>query len=88
MATVESVIIIMLVTYGLIVTYLLYDQWKNQQMYLKDKVNFINNKTNELNIRERNLVAKEACERELIRLRTITKSALDILSSYNPTTPI
>jgi len=81
--TVESVAIIMLVIYGLIVTYLLYDQYRNQEMYMKDKVDYINVKTQEMNVRERALIGKETCDRELTRLKTIHKSALDVLNSYN-----
>lgn len=86
--TVETVVIILLIVYGLIVTYLLYDQYRNQELYLKDKVDYINNKQLELNVRERALVGKETCDRELTRLKTIHKSALDVLSSYNPLTSI
>jgi predicted component of type VI protein secretion system len=82
--TVESVALIMLVIYGLVVTYLLYDQYRNQEMYMKDKVDYINAKTLEMNARERVLVGKETCDRELTRLKTIHKSALDVLNSYNP----
>ena len=86
--TIESVAIIILVVYGLLVTYLLYDQYRNQDMYMRDKVDYINAKTNELNTRERLLVGRETCDRELTRLKTIHKSALDVLNSYNPLTNV
>jgi predicted component of type VI protein secretion system len=73
-----------LIVYGLITTYLLYDQYRNQESYMKDKVDYINNKSQELNARERVLVGRETCDRELVRLKTIHKSALDVLNSYNP----
>lgn len=82
--TVETVAIIMLVVYGLIVTYLLYDQHKNQELYMRDKVDYINTKSAELTSRERILVGRETCDRELTRLKTIHKSVLDVLNSYNP----
>jgi len=84
--TIETVAIIILVVYGLIVTYLLYDQYRNQELYMKDKVDYINSKTVELNTRERNLIGRETCDRELIRLKTIHKSALDVLNSYSMAT--
>lgn len=82
--SIETVVIILLVVYGLVVTYLLYDQYRNQESYLKDKVDYINSKQLELSARERNLVGRETCDRELTRLKTIHKSALDVLNSYNP----
>lgn len=84
MMTIEHIALIMLVIYGLIVTYLLYDQYRNQDLYMKDKIDYINNKTVELNTRERSLIGRETCDRELTRLKTIYKSALDVLNSYNP----
>jgi hypothetical protein len=86
--TTETVVIIMLVVYGLIVTYLVYDQHRNQELYMKDKVDYINNKTQELNLRERALVGRETCDRELTRLKTILKSAQDVLNSFNPLSSI
>lgn len=83
MGTVENAVIILLVVYSLIVTYLVYDQYRNYDTYMKDKVDYINSKTMELDSRERNVSARETCEKELIRLRTVHKSALDVLNSYN-----
>ena len=83
-ATIEIIVIVLLIVYGLIVTYLLYDQYRNQEAYLKDKVEYINSKSVELSARERNLIGRETCDRELTRLKTIHKSALDVLNSYNP----
>ena len=82
MGAVENTVIILLVLYALIVTYLLYDQYHNQDMYMQDRVNYINKKTLELDNRERNISRSEVCERELTRLRTIHRSALDVLNSY------
>jgi hypothetical protein len=84
MLTIAIIIIVLLVLYGLFVSYLLFDQYRNHETYLKDKVEYINNKSNELNARERNLIGREMCDRELTRLKTIHKSALDVLNSYNP----
>lgn len=81
--TIELIVIIMLIIYALIVTYLLFDQYRNQEQYMKDKVDYINNKTLELNAREKLLIGKETCDRDLTRLKTIHKSALDVLNSYN-----
>lgn len=88
MITIEHIALIMLIVYGLIVTYLLYDQYRNQDLYMKDKIDYINNKTIELSTRERTLIGKETCDRELTRLKTIQKSALDVLNSYNSITSI
>lgn len=84
MSSIENIAIIMLVIYGLFVSYLLYDQYRNQEQYMKDKVDFIATKTAELAARERVLIGRETCDRELTRLKTIHKSALDVLNSYNP----
>lgn len=83
MDTLGTVIIILLIVYGLVVTWLLYDQYQNQDRYMKDKVDYINKKTVELDMRERSVAGREVCERELTRLKTIHKSALDVLNSYN-----
>ena len=83
MGAVEIVVIILLVAYGIIVTILLYDQYQNQDAYMKDKVDYINKKTIDLSTRERNISAREICDKELIRLKTIHRSALDVLNSYN-----
>lgn len=88
MESVSSVVIILLIVYGLIVTYLIYDQYRNQELYMKDKVDYINNKNIEMNTRERNLIGRETCDRELIKLKTIHKSIQDILNSYNSSMPL
>ena len=87
--SIESIIIIMLSVYGVIITYLVYDYYRNQELYMKDKVDYINNKTMELSARERVISGREACDKELMRIKTIHKSALDVLNSYNTlTTPL
>ena len=83
MGAVENTVIILLVVYALIVTYLLYDQYHNQDLYMQDRVDYINKKTQELENREKNVSRAEACERDLTKLRTIHRSALDVLNSYN-----
>jgi len=86
MSSIENIAIIMLVIYGLFVSYLLYDLYRNQEQYMKDKVDYIGTKTAELAVRERVLIGRETCDRELTRLKTIHKSALDVLNSYNSLT--
>jgi hypothetical protein len=86
MISIEVIIIILLIVYGLVITYLLYDQYRNQDLYMKDKIDYINSKAQELALREKNVSAREVCDRELIKLRTIHKSALDVLNSYIPMT--
>ena len=87
--SIESIIIIMLSVYGVIITYLVYDYYPNQELYMKDKVDYINNKTMEVSARERVISGREACDKELMRIKTIHKSALDVLNSYNTlTTPL
>jgi hypothetical protein len=79
----------MLSVYGVIITYLVYDYYPNQELYMKDKVDYINNKTMEVSARERVISGREACDKELMRIKTIHKSALDVLNSYNTlTTPL
>jgi len=84
----EIAVIVLLIVYGLVVTYMLYDQYRNQEVYLKDKADYINTKTLELNARERTLAGREACDRELTRLKTIHRAALDVLNGYNPLSPM
>jgi hypothetical protein len=86
--TIELVAIIALIIYGLIVSYLLYDQYRNHETYLRDKVDYVNAKVQELTMRERSLVGRESCDRDLTRLKTIHRSALDVLNSYNSIIPM
>ena len=81
--TIKTCLIVLLTIYCIIITYFLYDQHKGRERYLKDRIDFINKKTDELNSRERVLTSREVCDRELTRLKTIHKSALDVLNSYN-----
>lgn len=81
--TIKTCIIILLLVYCFIITFILLENYRKRDQYLKDKVEFINKKTDELNSRERVLVGREVCDRELTRLKTIHKSALDVLNSYN-----
>lgn len=80
---IRDIIIVLLLIYMIIVTYLLYDQYQNQDNYMRDRAEYIDKKTEELSIRERSVIDRERCDRELTRLKTIHKNALDILSSYN-----
>lgn len=87
-SSVNSIVIILLIVYAVVVTYLVYDQYKNRELYMKDKVDYINSKNIEMNARERNLIGRETCDRELIKIKTIHKSILDILNSYNTALPL
>lgn len=86
MDTIAVIIIILITLYALIITWLLYDQYQNHEKYMKDKVDYINTKVVELEQRERIVSGREVCDRELTRLKTIHKSALDVLNSYNQMT--
>jgi len=66
-----------------VLSYLLYDQYTYQDRYMRDRVEYIERKTEDLAIRERSVMERERCDRELTRLKTIHKNVLDILSSYN-----
>jgi len=76
------IIIILLILVGLL-SYLLYDQYTYQDRYMRDRVDYIDRMMEQLAIRERSVVERERCDRELTRLKTIHKSVLDILTSYN-----
>jgi hypothetical protein len=76
------IIIILLMLVG-VLSYLLYDQYTYQDRYMRDRVEYIERKTEDLAIRERSVMERERCDRELTRLKTIHKNVLDILSSYN-----
>jgi len=80
---IKTITIILLLIYCVIVTYLIYLQYQQRDAYLKDKVDYINNKMDELTSRERLVSNREICDRELLRLKTIHKSALDVLNSYS-----
>ena len=76
------IIIVLLILVG-VLSYLLYDQYTYQDRYMRDRVEYIERKAEELSIRERSVMERERCDRELTRLKTIHKNVLDILSSYN-----
>lgn len=80
---INTVVIVLLLVYSIVVTYLLFDQYQNQDRYMKDRADFIDKKAEELAQRERGVIDRERCDRELTRLKTIHKNALDILTSYN-----
>lgn len=82
MNTIETTLMIILVLYGVLVTYMWYDYYKNMGSYMKEKSEFINNKIDELDKRDRSISDKEVCDKELMRIKTIHKSALDVLNSY------
>ena len=50
---------------------------------MKDRIEYIERKAEEMTVRERNIMERERCDRELTRLKTIHKNVLDILMSYN-----
>lgn len=81
--SVKTGMIVLLLVYTFIITYILYEERSNREQYLRDKVDYVNKKTDELNARERSIIGKETCDRELMRLKTIHRSALDVLNSYN-----
>jgi hypothetical protein len=66
-----------------VLSYLLYDQYTYQDRYMKDRVDYIDRMMEQLSIRERTVMERERCDRELTRLKTIHKNVLDILTSYN-----
>lgn len=86
--TIKTSLITLLSIYSIVVTYLIWDQYCRRDQYLKDRVDFVNKKTEELNSRERVLINREICDRELTRLKTIHRSALDVLNSYNENRPL
>jgi len=81
--SVKTGIIVLLLLYTFIITYILYEERSNREQYLRDKVDYVVKKTDELNSRERSIIGKETCDRDLTRLKTIHRSALDVLNSYN-----
>lgn len=76
------IIVVLLILVG-VLSYLLYDQYAYQDRYMKDRIDYIERKTEEMTVRERNVMERERCDRELTRLKTIHKNVLDILSSYS-----
>lgn len=85
--TTKTVLILILLIYGIITTVLYWVQYDNLQNYQSAKDKQLSDKESELNKRESIVVDKEICFRELTRLKTIQESALDILKSYSITTP-
>jgi hypothetical protein len=78
----EIIILILLVAVGVLV-YLLYDQYAFQDRYMKDRADYIERMTEQLAVRERNVMEKERCDRELTRIKTIHRNVLQILNSYD-----
>lgn len=79
----KSIIIIVLLMLVGVLSYLLYDQYTYQERYMRDRVEYVERKTEELAVRERSVMERERCDRELTRLKTIHKNVIDILTSYN-----
>lgn len=77
------IILVLLILVGAL-SYLLYDQYSYQDRYMRDRVDYIDRMTEQLSIRERSVMEREKYDRELTRLKTIHKSVLDIMTSYNP----
>lgn len=50
-----TIVIILLMSYGLFITYLYYNQYIDQEKYLRARMSYINNKTKELEEREQEL---------------------------------
>lgn len=82
METLTSFLIIALIIYSLFISYLYYSEVQNKDSYLKDKVDYINNKHSELNDREKVIMGKEQCMRNLTKFKTINEAAVKILQSY------
>ena len=79
----KSIIIIVLLMLVGVLSYLLYDQYTYQERYMRDRVEYVERKTEELAVRERSVMERERCDRELTRLKTIHKNVIDIPTSYN-----
>lgn len=71
---IKTVLICLLVLYSIAVTYIAYDQYQSRDQYMKDRVEYINDKTNELVARERLVANKEVCENDLKKMRETLKS--------------
>lgn len=83
--TLKTVLIIFLILVCIILTYFLIDEQNNRDQYMKDRLSMLDRKHNELNSRERSLVGREMCDRDLTRLKTIHRSALDVMKQYTNT---
>jgi hypothetical protein len=75
-------LVISLIIYSLFVSYLYNSEIQNKDSYLKDKVDYVNNKQTELNVREQEIMGKEQCMRNLTKYKTINDAAVKILQSY------
>ena len=80
---IQGIIIIILLIYAIFVSYLLFDQYQNREKYFKDKSEYIDRMTQNLTIREREVLDREMCDKELKILKKIHTDALDILMTYN-----
>lgn len=80
---IKEIIIVLLLVYALIVSYLLYDEYQNREKYFKDRSEYIDKMTQYIASKERELLEREKCDRELKSLKKVHRDALDILLSYN-----
>jgi hypothetical protein len=85
MESIKTCLLIIILIYTIVITVLYWTEYTNKQQYLHDKSRSLNNKDIELTRREKSIVDKEVCFRELTKLQTIQNSALTLLKSYNDT---
>lgn len=78
---IKTILICLLVLYSIAVTYLAYDQYQSRDQYMKDRVEYITDKTNELIAREQLVQNKEVCETDLRKLRETLKSVMTTLNA-------
>lgn len=78
---IKTVLICLLVLYSIAVTYIAYDQYQSRDQYMKDRAEYITEKTNELIAREQLVQNKEVCENDLKKLRETLKSLMTTLNS-------
>lgn len=81
--SIKTFLLVIILIYAIVITVLYWTEYTNKQQYLQDKANNLNNKDLELNRREKSIVDKEVCFRELTKLQTIQNSALNLLKSYD-----
>lgn len=82
METLATFLIIALLVYALFITYLYNSEVNNRDQHLADKSKYLEQKNEELLQREKKIVESEKCTKNLAKVMTIHKAAVDLLQSY------